>query len=177
VPTYISMLRGINVSGQKRITMEELKKSYGSLGFQDVRTYIQSGNVVFRHPGTDAMKVASEIERGLKRSFAFDVLVIVRTRDELQDLVEANPFAGKDEGKQHVTFLSEKPSVFPAEEVGRAKDKAEEFSVRAMEVYLFCPNGYGNTKLSNNFFERKLKVSATTRNWRTVNALLLMASE
>ncbi|MDA4136244.1 MAG: DUF1697 domain-containing protein [Thaumarchaeota archaeon] len=177
MPTYVSMLRGINVSGQKRVMMGDLRRSYDSLGFQDARTYVQSGNVVFRHPGSDALKVGGEIERGLKRSFGFDVLVFVRTRDELQDLVENTPFSGKDESKLHVTFLSERPAGFPVEEMRRIKEKEEEFSARAREVYLLCPNGYGKTKLSNNFFERKLKVSATTRNWRTVNALLSMANE
>jgi uncharacterized protein (DUF1697 family) len=174
--TYVSMLRGINVSGQKMIRMEELRKAYDSLGFESARSYLQSGNVVFEYSGEDASTIRSMIENQLRRSFGYDVLVFTRTKDELQGLVESNPFVGKDDSKLHVTFLSEEPTGFPTEEVNKARQGTEEFSSRGREIYLFCPNGYGNTKLSNNFFERKLKASATTRNWRTVNALLSMAN-
>jgi uncharacterized protein (DUF1697 family) len=170
------MLRGINVSGQKMIGMEELRRTYDSLGFENARSYLQSGNVVFEYSGDDTSMIRSTIEKELKRSFGYDVLVFMRAKDELQGLVKSNPFAGKDDSKLHVTFLSEEPTSFPMEEVNKVKQGAEEFSSRGREIYLFCPDGYGNTKLSNNFFERKLKVSATTRNWRTVNALLSMAN-
>jgi uncharacterized protein (DUF1697 family) len=177
VNTYISMLRGINVGGQKTIKMEELRTAYDSLGLTNARSYLQSGNIVFEHHGADPATVRSKIERKIKQSFGFDVFVLIRTRDELQRLVDRNPFTGRDEDKLHVTFLSEEPETFLTEELVKAKEGAEEFSKGGKEIYLFLPYGYGNTKLSNNFFERKLKVAATTRNWKTVNALLTLATE
>ena|ERR1022692_1828523 len=173
---YVSMVRGINVSGQKKVRMEELKQRYESLGFGNVRTYIQSGSVVFESSSTDVSSLVSKIEKEVKDHFGFRVAVIIRTKDELRRLVEGVPFKGRDD-KFHVTFLSATPDRFQVEEIQAVKDKAEEFSISGKDIYLFCPNGYGRTRLSNAFFERKLKVSATTRNWRTVNALLSMASE
>ncbi|MDA4114026.1 MAG: DUF1697 domain-containing protein [Thaumarchaeota archaeon] len=173
--TYISMLRGINVGGQKKVRMGELKGLYESLGFGKVRTYIQSGNVLFEYRDTDRSSLVRKIERGIDDRFGFEVPVVIRTKDELQRVIANSPFAGKDDTKVHVTFLSAEPTGLTAEEISGAKDEAEEFSISGNEIYLFCPNGYGVTKLSNAFLERKLKVSATTRNWRTVKTLLSMA--
>jgi uncharacterized protein (DUF1697 family) len=174
--TYISMLRGVNV-GKNQMRMEELRLLYESLGFGDVRSYVQSGNVVFEHDDTDISKLRELIERSISKHFGFEAPVFVRTRDELRTVVENNPLTGKDETKLHVIFLSNAPANFPLDELARAKDKAEDFACSGAEVYLFCPNSYGQTKLSNAFFERKLGVAATTRNWRTVNALLSMAEK
>ncbi len=173
--SYISMLRGINVSGQKKIKMEELKKLYKSLGFFDVQTYIQSGNVIFKSPEKDVSKLASRIRQGIKQISGFDVSVIIRTKDELEELIKNNPFTQKDASKLHVTFLSAVPTSVPVDEISKVKDKAEEFFIGDRAVYLFCPNGYGRSKLSNTLFEKKLKLSATTRNWETVKALFNMA--
>ena len=173
--TYISMLRGINVSGQKMISMGELKKLYGYLGFKNVQTYIQSGNVLFECPDTNTSKVISKIEKTIKESFGFDVLVFIRTKDDFHKLIKNTPFSKKDISKLYVTFLSGIPIQSPIDEINKIKDKSEEFLISGKEVYLFCPNGYGKSKLSNNFFERKLKLSATTRNWKTVNKLFSMA--
>jgi uncharacterized protein (DUF1697 family) len=172
--TYISMLRGINVGGQKKVGMKDLKELYESMGFGQVRTYIQSGNAVFEYPDTDRSTLVSKIERGIEGRFGFKVPVVLRTRDEFRRLIAETPFVGKDESRVHVTFLSAEPETLDVDEIRRAKDEAEEFSTKGKEIYLFCPNGYGLTKLSNTFFERSLGVSATTRNWRTVNALFSM---
>ena len=173
--TFISMLRGINVSGQKKVGMKVLKELYEAMGFGQVRTYIQSGNVVFEYPDTDRSTLVSKIERGIEGRFGFEVPVVIRTKDELRRLITNSPFVGKEGTKVHVTFLSAEPVKLATEEINVAKDEAEEFCISGREIYLFCPNGYGATKLSNAFLERKLKVSATTRNWRTVNTLLSMA--
>ena len=174
--TAVSLLRGINVGGHKRVPMGELKMLYESLGFTMVTTYIQSGNVVFEYPGQAASEVSKEIEKGLLRRFGFDVSVLVRTREELHGVVEDLPFGARKKGGSHVTFLSAEPRSVPLAEVGRARAKGEEISVRGTEVYLFLPNGYGRTKLSNAFLEKKLGVLATTRNWKTVEALDALAS-
>jgi uncharacterized protein (DUF1697 family) len=171
------MLRGINVSGKNRIKMEELRELYESLGFENVQTYVQSGNLIFESTETDAAKISTKIEKKIERVFGFDVPVFVRTKSEFQRLIKNTPFAGKDTTKLHVTFLSEAPTNLPIDELNAAKAKNEEFSISGKEIYLYCPNGYGITKLSNNFFERRLNVSATTRNWKTVSTLLSMAEK
>lgn len=174
--TYISMLRGVNV-GSNQIKMEELRVLYESLGFKDVRSYVQSGNVIFAHSDSNIPKITGRIEKRIRERFGFEAPVFIRTVKEIRAIVDKNPLASRDETKLHVTFLSAVPSRFPLEEIAKAKDGEEDLSFSGREVYLFCPNGYGRTRLSNAFLERKLKVSATTRNWRTVNALLSMAQK
>lgn len=173
--TYISMLRGINVSGQKKINMEELRALYETLGFKNPKTYIQSGNVIFECSESNVSSMISKIERGIKKSYGFEVPVQIRTKTDLQRLIDNNPFAKKDTGKLHVTFLSGVALESSANELIKFKSDSEEFVVSGREIYLFCPDGYGKSKLSNNLFERKLKLSATTRNWKTVNKLLELA--
>ncbi len=157
--------------------MEALRKCYELMGFREVRTYIRSGNVVFEHRNTDTLDLARRIEREFKGNFGFDVVIIIRTKKEMLRVIENTPFAGLDESKVHVTFLSSGPASIRTKEIDAARDGAEKFSISGNEVYLFCPSGYGGTKLSNSFFERKLEIPATTRNWRTVNTLYALASE
>lgn len=172
--TFISLLRGINVSGQKTIRMPELKALYESLGFTRVATYLQSGNVVFDCADPEASAVAGMIENEIERRFDFTVSVLIRKGDDFQQLIDGNPFItqrNEDPEKLHVTFLSTLPSAPVLKELETTIDTTDEYSLNGTEIYLFCPNGYGRTRLSNSFFERKLKVTATTRNWKTVNAL------
>jgi uncharacterized protein (DUF1697 family) len=175
--TYISMLRGINVSGQKKIPMEALKKLYESLGFKNVRTYIQSGNVVFECPDKNVPAPINMIKKKIRQTYGFEAVVFIRTKDEFKKLIDNTPFLKKDLSKLHVTFLSETPARLPMEEINKGKAAAEDFYISNREIYLYCPDGYGGSTLSNNFFERKLKVSATTRNWRTVNELFKLAGQ
>ena len=157
------------------MSMQLLKERYASLGFNDVLTYVQSGNVVFSASGNPA-SIKEKIQKDIKDTFGFEVTVFIRTGQDLSELLKNSPFRGKDETKLHVTFLSQKPASVPMGELESAKVGAEDFRISGKEIYLYCPNGYGVTKLSNSFFEKKLKVSATTRNWRTVNTLLTMIS-
>jgi uncharacterized protein (DUF1697 family) len=174
---FVSMLRGINVGGQKTVRMGDLKALYESLGFQRVLTYIQSGNVVFDWTGNDPTGPARMIREGIGRRFGFDVSVIIRTAEELDSVAASAQFPGKDEAKVHVTFLSGEPAVSARAEIDRAKGPGEECVVSGKEVFLFLPNGYAATKLSNAFLEKKLGVTATTRNWRTVKVLHSMMSD
>ena len=170
------MLRGINVGGKRRVKMDELKEFYASMGCLNVQTYVQSGNVIFQHRDTNGSKLASKIERSLNEHFGLDIAVIIRTQEEFNRLLDKNPFADKDESKLHVTFLSSKPQKIPTDQIERYAAAGEAYSISDKEVYLFCPDGYGRTKLSNNFFEKIMKATATTRNWRTVNTLYSMSS-
>ncbi|HEY6976364.1 MAG TPA: DUF1697 domain-containing protein [Chitinophagaceae bacterium] len=177
--TYISILRGINVSGQKLIKMDALRKSYEKLGFHNVSTYVQSGNVIFMgKDGFELNKLGQKISRQIEKDFGFDVPVIVLSIDKLKQIIDNNPFL-KDPGKEqtflHVTFLSSKPDKYDYKTIEEKKQNGEEVFFADNAVYLYCPNGYGNTKLSNSFLETKLKVGATTRNWKTTNELLKMA--
>ncbi len=174
---FISMLRGINVSGQKKIKMEELKKLYESIGFKNIQTYIQSGNVVFDSSDSDTLELSSIISQKIKDHFGFDVTVIIRTKEEINKVIDNTPFVNKDINKLGVVFLSGTPTLSPTEEINKHKDDSEEFFISGKEIYLYLPNGFGRTKLSNNFFERKLKLSATSRNWRTVIKLVEIAEE
>ena len=178
--TYISLLRGINVSGQKKMPMAALKSLYESLGFAHVETYVQSGNVIFDTGQPDASKLAALIEAQIERTFGYAVSVLVRDARDFQRIVHGNPFVNErnaDSGKLYVTFLYAAPPETKLNHLIAPNAGADEFRVGDREIFLFCPNGYGRTKLSNSFFERKLNVSATTRNWKTVNALHTMAVE
>jgi uncharacterized protein (DUF1697 family) len=175
--TYISILRGINVSGSKMIMMETLRNIYENLGFINVQTYIQSGNIVFRYKKISLSNLQKKIADAIFETTGFEVPVLVKELDELRTIFNNNPFLKKrkeDINFLHVTFLSDFPSK---EGMDRIKEAylPDEFIYSEKNIYLFCPNGYGNTKLNNNFFENKLKLSATTRNWKTVTALIGIA--
>lgn len=176
--TYISILRGINVSGKNKILMTELKAMYAGLGYENVQTYIQSGNVIFTTKGkTNAKTLIKDIESAIKQNFNFDVPVIIRTKEEWSELMHNNPYLHQkniDPAYLHVTFLADPPEkdiVVP----DSGQYAPDSFILSGKEVYLHCPGGYGNTKLHNNFFEKKLKTGATTRNWKTVLQLAELA--
>ncbi|MBF6596878.1 MAG: DUF1697 domain-containing protein [Fermentimonas sp.] len=178
--TYISILRGINVSGQKIIKMDALKRMYEKLNFENVQTYVQSGNVIFSVKETDTKVIEKIILSQIEKEFGFDVPVIVLSAKTLETIIENNPFT-KDNSKEpqflHVTFLADNPAEFNKEKIVEKKQAGEELAFTQNAVYLYCPNGYGNTKLNNNFLENKLKVKATTRNWKTTNELLRLATK
>ncbi|SMO79924.1 DUF1697 domain-containing protein [Solitalea koreensis] len=174
--TIISILRGINVSGHKKVPMAELKALYEDLNFKTVQTYIQSGNVVFKSEQSNDLSM--RIEQKIFEQFDFHVPVLTLTVSELQKVVEENPFLNQkdvDPDKLHVTFLTEQPKSDNLEKLKNINYEPDRFIISGKTVYLSCPEGYGNTKLNNTFFENKLKVTATTRNWKTVNKLYEIA--
>jgi len=178
--TYISILRGINVSGQKMIKMDSLKEMYEDLHFTNIQTYIQSGNVIFQDIQSEQIDYGQRISNELMRKFGFEIPVIVLDTVELKGIIERNPFTSdetKDISHLHVTFLSSKPERTDNTQIYQKKASEEEFAITENAVYLYCPNGYGRTKLTNTFFENKLKVGATTRNWKTTLALLRIAEK
>ena len=175
--TYISILRGINVSGQKKIIMTDLVKLYEDLGFTDVKTYIQSGNVVFNSTKkvSNSMLV-KQIETKINEIYGFLVPVIIRTVDDLSKIIASNPFKNETSENLYITFLSNLPNSNHLENLTELNYLLDEFIVIEKEIYLNV-SSYGTTKLSNSFFENKLKVTATTRNWNTVNKLLAISTE
>ena len=177
---YISILRGINVSGQKLIKMDALRKSYENMGFHNVTTYLQSGNVIFACNDIEINNLEQKISQQIEKDFGFEVPVIVLTIDKLRKIIENNPFLNDpniDQAFLHVTFLSSKPDHYNQSAIEDKKQDGEEIFFTDIAVYLYCPNGYGRTKLNNNFLEAKIKVGATTRNWKTTNELYKIAQQ
>src|SRR5207245_6201133 len=177
MPTYVAMLRGINVVPGKIVKMERLRVSFEALGFGGVRTYVQSGNVIFESEQKSPAGLSNKIEEQIQHTFGFRVPVLVKTSKEIAQIVSDNPLVkekGIDHSKLHVTFLSDAPPKTAVKVLKPLATGRERFRILNCEIYLYCPDGYGNTKLSNNAIEKKLSVVATTRNWRTVNTLLEM---
>jgi uncharacterized protein (DUF1697 family) len=175
---YISILRGINVSGSKPIKMDALRALFEDLNFKSVTTYIQSGNVVFADKKTNTRDLEKRIQKEILKVFGFDVPVIVKEKKEVELIIKNNPFIAKknvDATRLYVTFLSEEPEQIHIDKIKELKYPPDEFIILEKAVYMYVPISYGNTKLNNNFFESKLKVAATTRNWRTVNELVNIA--
>ncbi|MBL7486932.1 DUF1697 domain-containing protein [Frankia sp. AgB1.9] len=170
--TYAALLRGINVAGHASVAMADLHAVFAGLGFAGISTYLRSGNVLF---GTEAppAALAADIEARLNREIGVRTTVLLRTRDELAALAAANPYLDRqdDPTKLHVTFLAEEPARARAASLAALAGADEEVTVVGRDVYLHCPNGYGRTKLNNTNIEKKLAVTGTTRNWRTVVAL------
>lgn len=179
MPVYISILRGINVSGHKLIKMTELKALYESLGYTSVKTYIQSGNVVFQSQAT-ASDLAEQIQQGIAGQWGYEVPVQVLEASELDRIIADNPFIAEGETDikiLHATFLAVQPETDEPEAVITVDAGDDEWRLQDRVVYLRCPNGCARTKLTNNMFEQKLKVQATTRNWKTTLKLQQMADE
>lgn len=172
------MLRGINVSGKKMIKMDALRNMYSGIGFKNVQTYIQSGNVVFQEKIAKVQDLEKKISNEIMKTFGFEVPVLVQGLAEIKEIVRNNPFVRerKEEEKcLHVTFLSSVPLKENIEKINRSLYFPDEFIWKGKAVLLYCPGGYGKTKLTNTFFENRLKVTATTRNWKTCNELVSMA--
>jgi len=177
--TYISILRGINVSGQKKIKMVDLKTLYKKIGFQDIQTYIQSGNVIFNSEQTDKKGIIEKIEEKISKQYGFTIPVRLLEIQELKEVFSNNPFLNnrnEDINKLHVTFLKEEPKSEYVKEITIIQSASDEFILKGKTIYVFCPNGYGRTKLTNTFFEKKLKTTATTRNWKTIGKLVELTS-
>lgn len=177
---YISILRGINVSGQKKIVMKDLKALYESLGFENVTTYIQSGNVIFDSDLQNISDIKNKIGDAIKIKYDFEVPVDLRTSDEFKSVLESLPFDNVnlevDGTKILVTFLAQQPDRDAVNTLMEYVKAPEKLILGDRCIYLHCPNGYGKTKLSNVFIEKKLNVLATTRNLKSVNKLCELAS-
>jgi Uncharacterized protein conserved in bacteria len=168
---YLAMLRGINVSGQKLIKMEVLKKQAKEIGLKNVSTYIQSGNILFETETTDKLRISENISAMIQKEYGFQVPVVVKSREDLKFTLLSNPFLAEHPEEidfLYVTFLSDSANPDLVTKIDTNGLHPEAFAVTRDLVYVYCPKGYGRTKLNNNFFENKLKLLGTTRNWKTV---------
>jgi uncharacterized protein (DUF1697 family) len=177
---YISMLRGINVGGHKQIRMGDLRALIEALGYRNVTTYIQSGNIVFAGAKAGARSHGGRIESAIADNYGYTVSCLVRSRAEMERVVATNPWLKRrdvDPSRLHVTFLSDAPSPSDIRNLDAVASGRDELQVQGREIFLHCPDGYGRTRYSNTFLEKKLDVTATTRNWTTVSRLLAIATE
>jgi uncharacterized protein (DUF1697 family) len=166
MPTVVALLRGVNVGGRK-LPMAELRELVESLGYSDVRTYIQSGNVIF---GASRKPSPASLESAIKKRFGFEVDVILRTPAQLGKALERDPFASADRSSVHIGFMARAPGAGAVRAIDASAFTPEAFAVVGSELYLRLPNGLGRSKLPA-FLRTRLQVPTTLRNWRTVTTL------
>lgn len=175
--TFVALLRGINVGGRSLVAMADLRALLSSLGLEDVVTYIQSGNVVFRSTVDDETAVAAKIEREIAGAFDVSPSVLLRTPGELETIVASNPYLTRkaELSKLHVVFLERAPARSAAAALDPERSPPDEFTLRGREIFLHLPNGAGRSKLTLDYFERALEVRGTQRNWNTLLKLIALA--
>ena len=175
--THIALLRGINVGGRNRLPMKQLIQIFTDAGYGHVRTYIQSGNVVFDAPAALARLAPATVSAAIAADLGLNVPIVTRTAVELQQIVGANPFAeaGADPALLHVGFLADRPAATAMVALDPHRSPPDECAVQGRELYLRCPNGMARTKFTNAYLDRTLRTVTTIRNWRTTLTLLDMA--
>lgn len=169
----VALIRGINVGGRSKLSMAELRSTLSDAGFPDVRSHIQSGNLLIT-PSSGQKELAKTLEQAIKVGFGLEVRVITRTRKELDVIIARNPFLspGMKPSSLHVIFLESAPPSKKVADLDPDRSPPDRFALSGKEIYLLYPNGSGRSKLSLDYFERNLGVSGTARNWNTETKLL-----
>lgn len=170
---WVALLAGINVGGKTTVPMAELRTVFAELGYRQVQTYIQSGNVIFEEDTADEDQLIAAIRPALSARFGWDIPVLLRTGGELAAVLAGNPFQDRqdDPTKLLVTFLATAPAPDRAARLQPPPGETGELSLVGREIYLHTPDGYGRSKLTNAYLAKLLDVAATTRNWRSVAKL------
>jgi uncharacterized protein (DUF1697 family) len=178
MPRQIALLRAVNLGSHKRVAMGQLRELLAGLGYGDVRTYLQSGNVVLTSPASPE-RLERELEQQIAGELGLETRVLVRTRDELADVIDRDPLAGiADNPKRYqVSFLSAEPDAEVVRELGGVDAAPERFVVSGREIYTWHPDGIQRSKLNKVLSDKRLGVIATARNWNTVTKLLALADE
>jgi uncharacterized protein (DUF1697 family) len=173
--TYVSFLRGVNMTGHNSIKMTDLKGLFVKIGLSDAETFIQSGNVIFSETGDIAPAALSvNIEQAILEKFNYIVPAMIRTRRELSNIISLNPYIGEtgfDPSKMAVIFLHDEPSDIQLQKAENIDYPPDRFKIIGKEIFIYCPNGFGRTKLYTNFFEKKMGVTGTARNWKTISTI------
>ena len=180
MPVYIAMLRGINVGAHKRMKMEKLRASCDGLGLRNVKTYIQSGNVIFSSGKLSSGALSKKMGECILRDFGFSADVISRTRDEMKRIIDDNPFPkerGIDVFKLHVVFLPQAPTAAALKKLQELTLAPDRVRALGNEIYFYFPNGVSGSSLWKHPLDRVLTVAGTMRNWNTVNKLYEMARD
>ena len=175
--TQIALLRGINVGGHRKVPMVELRELLTKTGFSDVKTYIQSGNVIFKVAETNAQKIENSIQKSIANHFGFEVSVMVRTRQQLHKIFDDCPFSEDKKSNSYFAILSHVPQEDLVEVAYEKVYEHEEYKIVNDCLYFYSDKGYGNAKFSLNYFEKKLNVDATARNYKTMLKLLSLSAE
>lgn len=166
---YIALLRGINVGGNRKILMVNLKNMFESLHFKNIITYIQSGNVIFEsNQPENQIDLQNRLEESIKNEFSFDVPVIIRSVEEWNSIILNTPFQLSDTDRLHITFLENSPSPTDVKELQAFTHPTDQWVIKENNAYVFCAKKYSDTKFTNEFFSKKLKTRTTTRNWKTI---------
>jgi uncharacterized protein (DUF1697 family) len=175
---HVAVLRGINLGGKNKLAMQSVVRIFAAAGCSEVRTYIQSGNIVFNAPARVVQTLAKKISAHIASDFGLDVPVVLRSADELSAAIEANPFIaqGKDADHLHLALLAGVPSPAKLSALDPARSPGDEFVLHGRDLYLYLPNGVAKTKLTNAYLDAKLGTVSTFRNWRTVLKLLELCS-
>jgi uncharacterized protein (DUF1697 family) len=170
--TWVAFLRGINLASRNRVAMADLRRVFEDAGCSDVRTYINSGNVVFRKQAKDRKRLTRTLEKAIADELGVPAAVVLRTPAELRAVLDAHPF-GKDTAKTHVSFLAEKPPTAAVAAVAAEEVAPDRIEVVGSEIFLYHPNGRQGTRVKAKMLE-PLGV-ATDRNWRTVAKMVELA--
>jgi uncharacterized protein (DUF1697 family) len=180
MPVLVSMLRGVNLGKHNKINMSALRALYESLKFENPRTYVQSGNVIFRTTEKNSAALAKKIQNAIEREFGCRPEVILRTPEELRKAIATSPFAGRralEPNKLLVTFLAAEPAPDAHATLFNLKSHPEELHLHGRELYIYFPDGVGRSKLPWSSVEKLLKVTGTARNWNSVTKMLAIAEE
>jgi uncharacterized protein (DUF1697 family) len=177
--TYLALLRGINVGGKNMLPMKDLRDLFAAAGCDDVQTYIQSGNVIFRADPNVVAPLSDAITARIAERFGYRVPIVLRTAEEIGDVIRHNPFIaeGAAEDTLHVLFLAGRPNAGSVDALDPDRSPPDVFTVRGREIYLRLPNGAARTRLTNAYFDAKIATVSTGRNWRTVKALFALMED
>lgn len=179
--TYISFLRGVNMTGHNSIKMTDLSLLYKKLGFRENHTYIQSGNVIFKaDEAVSENETAQKIESGIFRKFGYTVPAMIRNIEEMKSLFKTNPYLSApdfDPSKMAVIFLHEEVTDSQKEKMRNISYPPDKYQIAGREIFIYCPNGFGRTRLYTNYFENKMKVTGTARNWKTIITIFSLAEK
>lgn len=174
--THVALLRGINVGGRNKLPMKTLAAMFTAAGAESVRTYIQSGNVLFDAPAKRAGQIAPAVVAAIRSQFGYETPVIIRTATELAAVIAGNPFLKSgDEAALHVGFLEAAPTPAGVKLLDLDRSPGDSFRVIGREIFLHLPNGVARTKLTNAWFDSRLRTVSTIRNWRTILKLAELA--
>lgn len=175
---FIVFLRGINVSGQKKIKMAELREALSNAGFQGVQSYIQSGNLIVKDEGS-IKEVEEKISSLIMDQYGFDVVCVARTRQDLKSILDNSPYLGteREEKRMCFTMLKRIPEETRLKKLREVQFPPEEWTGDGTIIYGYSPNGLGKAKLTNNYFEKVLQVEATTRNLNTMRKMIELAKQ
>lgn len=168
---YVALLRGINVGGKRKLLMKDLKQLFNKLGFRNIITFIQSGNVIFEYKSTNNSTLETSISEAILKQFNYDVPVIVRSQEEWNDLIQSNPFINEDINKLHLILLQDSPPQESISKLNKIKSPDDQFVIDNQHIYILCHGPFHKTKFTNASIEKHLKLSATTRNWKTISKI------